>query len=199
MCAKYVSQRLLQSERLSGRKPAKKENARSSASRGGHGGGEAAAEQPAAIEPILDREHKAAREKAEGRNLIEVARRRNEVEEKLNEFAADLERREQETHREIELCRELANKLRAMPVEVTRENVSEVRRLVRQADLELLKRERDQTEAEPRARDHAAATLPSLTFMQLTRLGLGMTWPLLLGILIAALFVGGCLLAVFRV
>ena len=87
---------------------------------------------------------------------------------------------------------------------VTLTEVREAKRYLEAARMELLKLQRTQASA-PLAypatvpgTGFAPAHLAQLSFQQATRLGLMLAWPLLATILLGALFIGICLLSVFK-
>lgn len=187
MSAKFLNQRLLQSKPF-------RENP---------GGGDdetPQAEKRRELESVLDREHNIVRSKAEEKSVAEIDRRRAEVADKLEEFTTDLKQRHEALEKELAFCRDLRNELRRHSQDVTPENLREMRSLVRQIDLELLKRQREvHSSEESRPSDTSVPDLSELNFATLTRIGLGLTWPLIMTLLVAALVLGVVLFSLFSV
>lgn len=152
------------------------------------------------LESVLDREHNIVRSKAEEKSVAEIGRRRTEVADKLEEFTTELKQRHEALEKELAFCGELRNELQQQSQEVTPENLSEMRRLVRQIDLELLKRQRQAYPSrESRPPDTSLPSMSGLNFVALTRIGLGLTWPLIVTLLLAALGLGIVLFSLFNV
>ena len=90
----------------------------------------------------------------------------------------------------------------ASPVSLT--ELREAKRNLDAARMELLKIQRAQTPGQVPHRAAipdtgiALATLTQLTFRQATWLGLSLAWPLIAALLLGALFIGICLLSVFK-
>jgi hypothetical protein len=149
---------------------------------------------------VLRREDETLRSGLREQAQEEFRRRQREVREQLTRAIQTLEHEQSLAQARLELLQHLEAELATLQADAARpltgDEFRAARRAVDQAYLELLKLEREELEEAP-ARDHARLEVASLTFAQLTRLGLGLTWPLVLALLLAAGVVAVALLSVF--
>jgi hypothetical protein len=155
---------------------------------------------PADLQHVLRREDEELRSGLREKELEEFRRRQREVGEQLTRAIQTLEHEQSLTQARLELLQRLEGELAGLEADAAKplagDQFRAARRAVDQAYLELLKLERDELEETP-AHDHARFEIASLTFAQLTRIGLGLTWPLILALLLAAAIVAVALLSVF--
>ena len=152
------------------------------------------------LQHVLRREDEELRSGLREKELEEFRRRQREVREQLTRAIQTLEHEQSLAQARLELLQRLESELAGLQSDADRPRTSDefrsARRAVDQAYLELLKLERDELEETP-ARDHARVDIASLTFAQLTRIGLGLTWPVIIALLLAAAVVAIALLSVF--
>ena len=188
--AKFVNDRLVTTRSFA---PGSDEPA--GAREGTEAPGPAPAPEPAPsgdVDELLRREEKAQQTEAIGEAARELARRRVELirrtdtlRERMTEDLAAVER----------VGRELSGVPGAIPDSVPLAELRQAKRTVDQAALELLKIETREPEAPAQQVLHEIC---SLSFLQLTRLGLGLGWPVAAALLAAGLVVAATLLALFR-
>jgi len=163
-----------------------------------------AAPSPAApaqdLQHVLRREDEQLRSGLREKELDEFHRRQREVREQLTRAIQTLEHEQNLAQARLELPQRLERELAGLQSDaakpLTGDEFRSARRAVDQAYLELLKLEREELEEAP-ARDHARFEVASLTLAQMTRIGIGLTWPLLLCQLLAAAVVAIALVSVF--
>ncbi|MFO7821186.1 MAG: hypothetical protein R6V56_03900 [Lentisphaeria bacterium] len=196
---KFVNDRLLHSKSLSKQDRERNDSPKSVEN------SQSPSVKPEGIEPekseldsLVEREHKAIRGKAEERNMQEIDKRRREIKQKLEEFLADLDGRRKSLDKEVTFCRELQAELNRHMNPVTPHNAGDIRRLVKQIDLEMLKLQNSSSQSQD-ARQPLQKPLSvlDLGFWQLTKIGLGFTWPLIVTLLAVAFVISLVLLNVF--
>jgi hypothetical protein len=186
MAPRFLNERLVTTPRFAPREPASAEQ---------NGPVQATAPEPAAapaerdVRELVRAEHTEIRRSAARKEAAELERLRGELTGRLQEAVARLQQEQQTVQSRLEvLQRQMQNLAGLTPLSNTETEVEALRQWKRQvhgAHMELLKVERNQ--AEPR---DERRLLMSLTFGDLTRLGLGLTWPLIAALLLAAAIVG---------
>ena len=153
------------------------------------------------LESIRKREEKTLRGEALRQEAAEVVRRRHAAEEQVTVAITELETVRDRTKKRLEALEEARGRLAALPrIQPDRMDdaaLREARSVVGAVHVELARQQKERRETA--ASRSGVPELTSLSFSQLTRLGLGLTWPLLVVGLVAAAIVAGALLAVFRV
>lgn len=158
---------------------------------------------PAPAEPVTAlhrREDDHLRAELMQEEVAEFGRRRQELRNQLHRDVSALEHGLADTEARLDFLKRLQRTLEQVQVQdttpLTATEFRQARQELEQIRLELLKLERDKLEATP-ATSAPGLEIHSLTFGQLTRLGLGLTWPLILALLLAAAAVTVALLTVF--
>lgn len=151
---------------------------------------------------ILHREQTALDAGLQREHLDEFARRRAEVSHELETALLQAEQQRQGAEEDIQQLLEWKLKLDPAqgldPATAAPADLRGARRAVEEVHLELLQCLRSPEGAEAGSTPRpAACELLSLSLGQMTRLGLGFTWPLIAAIVLAGLAVAVSLLAVF--
>lgn len=144
------------------------------------------------VDELLRREEQAQQTEAIGEAARELSCRRAE----LNQRAEALRKRMTDDLAAIEdALRELSGLPADIPDDLPLAELRQAKRTVDQAAIELLKIETREPEAPAQQVLHEIC---SLSFLQLTKLGLGLGWPVAAAFLAAGVIVAGALLALFR-
>ncbi len=156
---------------------------------------------PTPVEPVTAlhrREDDHLRAELMQEEVAEFRRRRQELRNQLHRDVSALEHGLADTEARLDFLKRLQRTLEQVQdtTPLTATEFRQARQELEQIRLELLKLERDKLEATP-ATSAPGLEIHSLTFGQLTRLGLGLTWPLVLALLLAAAAVTVALLTVF--
>jgi hypothetical protein len=148
------------------------------------------------LNEILEKESVRTRSVVTERDAVETVRRREEMLRDLSAILDDLDREAALVGEKFERFRAMREAVAAGPEQVSQQRLGDVKKAIREAHMELVKHHRDSLAAE-----HAVAGVdwPSLSFGQLMKIGLGLGWPLILGVLAAAAVISAALLAVFGV
>ncbi len=149
------------------------------------------------LERLLKVEEQTTRAKVIERDTAETIRRRDEIHRDLATLVASLKNEQQAVAEKLARFGALEQRVAQLSALDDPGSVAEVKRAVREAHLEMVVHYRDGLAQE--GAEAGAWNPASLSFGQLARLGLGLTWPLLLGLLLAALVVAIALATVFGV
>lgn len=148
------------------------------------------------LNDILDREDERTREVVAERDAVETVRRREELLRDLSAIIRDLDMEASLVEEKLERFQGMREAVAAGPEGMPTERLGEVKKALRDAHMELVKHHRDSLAAENVA---AGIDWPSLSPGQLTKIGLGLGWPLLFGLVLGAAIVSATLVAVFGV
>jgi len=188
MTAKFLNERLVTTKRFAPRQEDETERPASAAA-------EAA---PAEVDKLVRREEEEIRNESIADEAAELGRRRREVLDRLAEVAASIEQETDSLKARLEGFRQRQTALRELdepaPGQTDPAALGRLRREVQEAHIELVKFDRERA-----IEQDERSVLLSLTFGQLTRLGLGLTWPLLAGLLLAAAAIVVGVVAALRV
>jgi hypothetical protein len=152
---------------------------------------------------LLRREHAALHSGLRRERDDEFRRRRQEVCGLLAARAAACAEAQRDAGHELErlqLWQERLSPAAALdPERADEADLRAARRQLEEVHLELLRLQRDHAAATDVPRTHPLVhDLLSLSFAQVTRLGLGLLWPLAVAVLLGALLLAACFLALFR-
>jgi hypothetical protein len=152
-----------------------------------------------AIDRWLRVEDETARGVVLRQEVAELNRLRREVQTELDRALATLTRQRDQAARQVtelsQVCEGLGAVPAALPDGVTSAEFRQARHVIQGVRMELLKHQRATTSAEGRP----PPAFYSLSFGQLTRLGLGLTWPLLVMLLLVGLMIAFGVVLAFRV
>lgn len=143
------------------------------------------------VDELLRREEQAQQTEAIGEAARELCRRRVELVQRADALR---ERMTSDLAAVEGVGRELSGVPTDMPDDVPLAELRQAKRTVDQAALELLKIETREPEAPAQQILHEIC---SLSFLQLTKLGLGLGWPIAAALLAAGLLVAATLLMLF--
>ncbi len=152
---------------------------------------------PDDLERLLQVEQQTTRAKVVQRDAAETIRRRDEIRRDLAALVASLRDEQEAVAEKLARFSALEQRVAQLSAQDDPGSLAEVKRAVREAHLEMVVHYRDGLAQEGAA--SSAWNPAELSFGQLARLGLGLTWPLLLGLLLAALIVAVALSTVFGV
>lgn len=156
-----------------------------------------ASNEPEDLEKILDKEDQKTRTVVRRRDVAETGRRREEVQRDLDEIVSSLDTEQQLVKEKLTRFSSLQAMLANLPEDVSQDRLMEVKQAIREAHMEMVKHHRENLSREEQAGENLDWT--SLTCGQLTKIGLGLAWPLILGLLAAAGIVALALHSVFGV
>lgn len=178
MTAKFLNDQLIRSQRFGpgGAGAAKAEN---------EGGTQAA---DGDLKPILKREDDHTRAQVYSRECQETERRRTEVIDQLDDRLHSLDKR----RRQLEQARDA---VAALPEKLAADQLRHAKRAVETAHLECVKEE--QRDEEQRGRPgHQWQTMG---FLKTAGIGLALTWPIVLALLVGAALIAFSVFAVFNI
>ena len=192
MCAKFLSDQLMKSMKFRPGRAGKEGSPDSIAD-----GTVSAGERPDELEHILKKEEEKTRVTVRHRDVAETRRRRDEVLNLLDTTIQDLHREREFFHSKLALFSQLAENLREHPEEFDTSELLDVKRKVRSANIEVAKFIRER--AMP-SRDGMKNTPgPPLSLLELTLLGLAVTWPILVVIVASVIALVLVLYSLFSV
>ena len=152
------------------------------------------------IAPLLQREQASLQAGLLRKEWDEYHRRRQEVLEQLEGTLASMGQERLQQDARLQMLAEIKSEIEGQVPEsgndLSTGEFRTTRRLVENAHLELLKLEREEL-APPHAGKAEPLEICSLTLLQLTRLGLGLTWPVIAAVLLGAIIIAIALLIVF--
>lgn len=145
------------------------------------------------LDHLLQKEERHARRDAERRQIAEAAKRRDELLRILEETAEHLHAQQQFLADRIAVIEDAGNELRQLPEEIAVDDLSQARQRLRTAQMELTKLSRY---VEGAAATRYPAEMDS-SFKSLTKLGLALTWPLLVLLALGVCLVLAALYSLF--
>jgi hypothetical protein len=148
------------------------------------------------VERILREEDNATRTKVARRDTAETGRRREEMLRDLGQLVAELEAEKDDIEARLARFHKLRDAIRALSDDADETALAELKRALREAHIELVKHHREGLAGEPVG---GGVELASLGLGQLSRIGFGLGWPLVAGMVLAALIVALVLFALFHV
>jgi hypothetical protein len=148
------------------------------------------------LQQILDREDAHTRSTVARRDISETRRRREEVLELLDTTVQDLRREKEFFDEKLVLFAELAQNLRDHPEDFEASELLDVKQKMRAAHMEVAKFVREKEGGGERS---PATASPRLSFGELTRMGLSLTWPLILAVLVGTVTLVAVLYTLFSV
>ena len=190
MAAKFLNERLVTTRRFGpnedGEPPAETPQA------------SAPAQEPEPqLESLLRKEAAETQKAVQYESLVELLRHQQELVTRLRDTVTDLEDERKTLTDHLEVFHQLQASLSKpgpqRDADPAAPSVKELRQLVYTAHMELLKFEKERSESTA-GNSHE---LLSLTFGQLSRIGLALTWPILLGALAAAAIIAMVIYHVF--
>jgi len=150
------------------------------------------------LDSLLQREATETRKAIQQETLSELLRHRKELVNQLAVAMTTMATEQGQLAEQIDILAEVHGLLQQASSQPDTDpaapSVKQLRQLVRTAHMELLGCEKKRI-----LESSENPVILSLTFSQLTRLGIGLTWPLLLGLLLAATIVAVAIFAVFAV
>jgi len=190
MSARFLNERLVATRRFQPKEAGEAGDRDDSTPQEAQPGAASADEVPgpgrdAALEALLRAEEQRTKHEALAHDLVEARRRRDELLEQLGDAIAGLEKDAAALGDRTALLQQRRESIRALELSSEECRELSVLRLAKQelhhAHLELVKLDRDSGR-----RPDMSVAVASLSLAQITRVGLGLTWPLLLVILAAA-------------
>jgi hypothetical protein len=135
------------------------------------------------------------------RDLTETKRRKKEMADMLDDAVTSVQQEAELLGQQSKLFAELKEELsRLSDEELVPEELRDIKQKIQAAHVELTKfvRSTADTSASPVRRGAGDTThLPSLSFAQLTRIGLGVTWPLIAVIILAVIVIVFSMVSLF--
>ncbi len=162
---------------------------------------EAAGQAKAGLQTILAREAGATRETSTRREIRELQKRRLELIQRLQELRAEIEQEREALEAKSHFFRAQQEELRKFPDEIEARALRSLRQALNNAHIETLKFERQGqgTAGTSAEKGRAGESLASLSFLQLTRIGAALLWPLLLTLLLVGLGIAASLYLLFNI
>lgn len=151
------------------------------------------------LDEILKKEDHRTRQKVVARDTAETGRRREEIFRGLSEIVVNLEAERDLVREKLARFAELRKTIAALPEDVGAERLGEIKRAVREAHLELVKHHRESLSGDSGRGGGGGVDWVSLSMGQLTRIGFGLGWPVMVALLLAAALVAMAMAAVFGV
>ncbi len=148
----------------------------------------------AGLETILQKEDSRTKVQVAKRDVRETGRRREEVLRDLGEIVANLEAEQTIVKEKLARFDDLRRTIAGLPEDVGAERLGKVKAAVREAHIELVKHHRESLTSEERG---GGIDWTTLDLGQLTRIGFGLGWPVIVGFVIGALIVSATLAVVF--
>jgi hypothetical protein len=192
MTPKFLNDKLITSNRFA---PGKKEEGQDGSRENAH------ARQKEELDRILRKEDRKTRETVVKRDLSETKRRKKEVANMLEEAIANVRHEAELLGKQSELFAQLRKELSQLSdEEMAPEELRQIKQKIQTAHIELTKFVRNNNDAPvspPGSGTSQHTHLPSLSFAQLTRIGLGLTWPLIAVVILAVVVVVASLVSLF--
>lgn len=151
------------------------------------------------ISKVLKKEEDLAMQKIQEEGLNKLMRQKTDFSQRLSDLIEDCKIEHKQTVAELEKLQETKNSLDGLPDQPGENEKQKYRQTVKEAELAIFRRE---TESRTTSEKNHKTTSPdwnSLSFLQLTKTGLALTWPLILAIAIAVFTFSFVFYSVFAV
>lgn len=192
MMRNLINEKLVQSSRFA---PGKKSGDESSTDNDQPGTG-----QP--LKQILSKEEEHVRHTAQENSITAINQHREQINKGLAELINQYEDRQNALQEELSKLRELKTKIDAMPEEIQADDIKDCKQLLQAADYEVLQHEREKvsnTNFQSISKGIGAQSLTEASFLQLTRTGIALTWPLILAVIAAFSTFGLLMYSIFAI
>lgn len=151
------------------------------------------------LENIIQRESSLIRKTTARKEIIELQKQRRETIRKLHELRTSIEQERESLEAKSHFFSTLMKELQEIPEEIEETSLRDLRQAVNNAHMETLKFERRKNDSriDSAVKNQANNDWQNISFSQLTRIGLGLLWPLAIALLLTGAGIGTVVYIIF--